>query len=80
MSIWKVRHPSPRSYSRGHPTKATGGGADALCLFVSACDNPPTCEKRKAQINWFMVIIEKAAPVTGTTLRTTGTIPADSQQ
>ena len=32
-----------------------------------------------AHINWSMVKPEKAAPVTGTTLKTTGTVPADSQ-
>ena len=30
--------------------------------------------------NWPMVMPEKAAPVTGTTLRTTGPVPADSRQ
>ena len=35
------------------------------------------CGKREAEINWSMVIPEKA-PVTRTTLRTTGPMPADS--
>ena len=37
------------------------------------------CGERKAHINWFMVILEKATPVTGTTLRTVGSVPADSR-
>ena len=31
--------------------------------------------KREARIDWSMVIPDKAAPVTGTTLRTTGPVP-----
>ena len=31
-------------------------------------------------MNWSRVKPEKAAPVTGTTLRTTGPVPADSRQ
>ena len=31
-------------------------------------------------INWSMVISAKAAPVTGTTLRTTGPVSVDSRQ
>ena len=38
------------------------------------------CGKREALKYWFLVIPEKAAPVTGTTLRTTGPAPADSPQ
>ena len=34
------------------------------------------CGKREAYMNLSMVINAKAAPVTGTTLRTTGTVPA----
>ena len=37
------------------------------------------CGKREAHINWSMVM-QKAAPVAGTTLRTTGPVPADSRQ
>ena len=33
------------------------------------------CEKREANNNWSMVKPEKAAPFTGTTLRTTGPAP-----
>ena len=36
--------------------------------------------KREAHMNLSMVIIAKAAPVTGTTLRTTGTVPAESRK
>ena len=35
--------------------------------------------KREAHINWSMVVPEKVAPVTGTTLRTTGCVPANSR-
>ena len=38
------------------------------------------CGKREAHKNWSMVVPEKAAPVTGTTLRSTGRVPADSRQ
>ena len=38
------------------------------------------CGKREAHISWSKVIPSKAAPVTGTTLRTTGPVPADSRQ
>ena len=37
------------------------------------------CGKREARINW-PIVMKKAAPVTGTTLRTTGPVPADSWQ
>ena len=37
------------------------------------------CGKREAHINWSMVMPEKAAHVAGTTLRTTGPVPADSR-
>ena len=36
--------------------------------------------KREAHINWSMMTCKMAAPVTGTTLRTTGPMPADSRQ
>ena len=38
------------------------------------------CEKKEAHINWSMVIPEKVAPVTGTTLETIGPVPADSRR
>ena len=38
------------------------------------------CGKREARINWSMVTCKMAAPLTGTTLRTTGPVPADSRQ
>ena len=38
------------------------------------------CGKREAHINWSMVTCKMAAPVTGTTLKTTGPMPADSRQ
>ena len=37
-------------------------------------------KEREANISWSMVKPEKAAPVTQTTLRTTGPVPADSRQ
>ena len=43
----------------------------ALCVITY-------CGKREAHINSPMVTPEKAAPVTGTTLRTFGPVPADS--
>ena len=36
--------------------------------------------KEKAYINWSMVTCKIAAPVTATTLRTTGPVPVDSRQ
>ena len=36
--------------------------------------------KRVAHINWFIVRPAKVAPVTGTTLRTAGSVPTDSRQ
>ena len=38
------------------------------------------CEKREEHKNCSLVLPEKASPVTGTTLRTTGPVPADSRQ
>ena len=38
------------------------------------------CGKREAHIDWSVVTCKKAAPVTGTTLRTTDPVPADSRQ
>ena len=38
------------------------------------------CEKREAHNKWSMVKPEKAAPVTGTTLRTTVPAPSASRQ
>ena len=39
------------------------------------------CGKREARIDWFMIRPAQAAPVTGTTLRTTvAPVPADSRQ
>ena len=36
--------------------------------------------RREVHKNWSIVILEKAAPVTGTALRTTGLVPATCQQ
>ena len=47
---------------------------------VSEGASMPRSGKREADIDWYMVITAKAAPVTGTTLRTTGPVPADSRQ
>ena len=52
-------------------------------MTINTCPllrNTSGCGKRKAHKNWFMVIREKAAPVTRTTLRTTGPVPVDSRQ
>ena len=49
-------------------------------LILSAPQTNSGCGKREARNNWSMAIPEKAAPVTGTALRTTGPMPADSQQ
>ena len=38
------------------------------------------CGKKEVHINWSTVIPAKAALVTGTTLKTTGHVPADSRQ
>ena len=38
------------------------------------------CEEREAQKKWFMMTPGKVAPTTGTILRTTGPVPADSRQ
>ena len=38
------------------------------------------CRKREAHIDWYIVRTAKAAPVTGTTLRTTGPVPTDFRQ
>ena len=38
------------------------------------------CGKREVHIDWSMMTCKMAAPVTGTTLRTTGPVPADSRQ
>ena len=38
------------------------------------------CGRKEVHINWFMLKPAKAAPVTGTTLRFTGPVPAGSRQ
>ena len=38
------------------------------------------CGKREANTDWSMVTCKMAAPVTGTTLRTPGSVPMDSRQ
>ena len=50
--------------------------------LLSICQLHTTsgCGKREAHINWSMVTCKMAAPVTGTTLRTTGPVPAESRQ
>ena len=54
--------------------RGTGGELDASKPF----GHPPNQESHKVLCgNCFMVISEKAAPVTGTTLRTTDPVPAD---
>ena len=49
-------------------------------LSVSHMSTNSGCGKREEHIDWFMVVPEKAAPVIGTTLRTTGPVLADSRQ
>ena len=55
--------------------------ATHFCL-LSTCllQTNSGCGKRETHINWSMVTCKMAAPVTGTTLRTTGPVPADSRQ
>ena len=43
-----------------------------IIVYMSTVPKGCMCGKREAHINWSMVIPKKAAPVTGTTLRTTG--------
>ena len=53
-----------------------------IIRFLSTC--PPHtdsgCGEREAHIDCSMVSCKMAASVTGTTLRTTGPVPADSRQ
>ena len=82
-----------RSFRACTPTRMQPVGRDVPCK--QRCTSDPQqhlilssrplhtnsgCGKREAHINWFMVIPETAAPVTGTTLRTPGPVPADSRQ
>ena len=50
-----------------------------IILLLSTCPlhTNSGCGKREAHINWTMVTCKIAAPFTGTTLRTTGPVPAD---
>ena len=49
--------------------------------WVPTSRHIPTVDMgREAQKNWSMVKPEKAAPITGTTLRVTSIAPADSRQ
>ena len=50
---------------------------NSLCLLHT--NSVKRVWEREAHINWSMVIPDKAAPVTGTTLRTTGPVPAGSR-
>ena len=54
----------------------------AVDTFCIACVHWTSsgCGKREAHKKWYMEIPEKATPVTGTILRTTGPVPADSRQ
>ena len=38
------------------------------------------CGKREARNNWSVVVPEKATSVTGTTVSTTGTVPAETRR
>ena len=51
-------------------------------ILISTCPlrTNSDCGKREAHINWSMVTCKLEAPVTGTTLTTTGPVPADSRQ
>ena len=51
----------------------------SLLYHTSRGHNHSVWGKREAHISWSMVILEKAAPVTGTTLRTTDPVLADSR-
>ena len=55
-----------------------------FCRLVSQSIYPfhtiSGCGKREVHINWSMVTCKKAAPATGTTLRTTDPVPADFRQ
>ena len=55
-------------------TRMTGPDCAVMCNFINTHTHTHT------HIIWSTVIPEKAAPVTGNTLRTTGTVPADSRQ
>ena len=62
-----------------------GSSSYPILLSLSAVDwaNQHACSgygKRETGIDWFMVMPEKAAPVTGTILMTTGPVPAESRQ
>ena len=52
------------------------------CLILSTCPlhTDSGYGKREAHINWSMVNRKMTVPVTGTTLRTTDPVPADSLQ
>ena len=52
----------------------------SLSSILSISHMPTTTYRRKAHINWSMVISTKAATVIGNTLRTTGPAPAGSRQ
>ena len=52
----------------------------SLSLMSTDCTISGCGEREEALKNWSKAIPEKAAPVTRTTLRTTGPVPADSRQ
>ena len=49
-------------------------------IYVITMKTTAIINKREAHINWSMVTCKMAAPVTRTTLRTTGPVPVDSRQ
>ena len=53
---------------------------DKMDLAFSSCPIFRECGNREAHINWSMVKPKKVTLVTGTTLRTTVPVPADSRQ
>ena len=61
---------------------STVGEIQTRCLLLSTCPlhTKSGCGKSEAHIKWSKVTCKMAAPVTGTTLRTTGPVPADPRQ
>ena len=45
--------------------------------MARVCCTNSGCREREAHINWSVLSPKKAAPVAGTTLRTTGPVPVD---
>ena len=54
--------------------------ATTILPIITPLHNTSGCEKIQAHMNWYVEKPGKAAAVTGTTLRTTRPVPADSRQ